>query len=231
MRSLFLFVLALAIGAPTLSAQPKWPKGTARVVGTIIDTDTGKPIMRTSVCRLVNLGVPYGEGQICASPDTTGRYVMDSLPEGVQALSISCDGITPFKGRWLRFDTLNVGPGEEARLDVHGPALTCDMTPFVIKRAVFRGHYRAGFEESRFGACADSITAWVNVTPAARKTGPKWPKPNGKYSATWFVEWEGVLRGPWRWRYGHMGVSNYELTVERVLKVRHPKAGDCEAGK
>lgn len=229
MRFITLTLAAVATISTPLDAQPKWPKGTARVVGTIVDSVSGKPILRTRVCRLVELGVPYGQGQVCASPDTTGRYVLDSLPDGAQALSISCDGITPFTGRRLRVDTLLVGAGEEARLDVHTPALTCDMRPFVIKRAVYRGHYRAGFEESRFETCDGSIGAWVTFTQAANSGGPKWPKPNDKYYPTFYVEWEGVLRGPWQ--YGHMGVSTYELTVERVIKVSRPKKADCGAEK
>lgn len=219
-----LAAITLAASSAALPAQSVWPRGTAQVRGIVIDSATGKAIVRAKICREVELGASYGRGVVCASPDSVGRYVLDSLPEGQQVVTVTCSSLRLI-GRRLRLDTLQVGVGEVGRLDVTTDAQGCDMRPFITRRGLFRGRYVVGFEESEFRPCGDSISAWARLGPAAMDSAPKWPKPNHKYYSRFYVEWEGTLRGPWT--YGHMGVASYEMAVERVRVVRNPKRSDC----
>jgi hypothetical protein len=225
LRFLFAVSAALVAIGTVLPAQPVWPRGTARVAGMVLDSATGRPIIRTRICREVDLNPPYGRGVLCASPDSTGRYVLDSLPDGRQVVTADCSGERILGGRRLRLDTLEVGSGMEARLDVSTSAAGCDMRPFTTRRGLFRGQYVTGFEESSFRACGDSVSAWVRFVGSATDSRAEWPKPNDKYYPSFYVEWEGTLRGPWH--YGHMGVARYEMEVERVRIVRRPSRSDC----
>jgi hypothetical protein len=208
-----LFALAVfLLTADRGEAQPVSSRGRARVVGIVVDSTTGRPIVRSRICR---------EGVVCASPDTTGDYVLDSLPAGIQALTATCSGLGE---RTLAHDTLVVAEGEEARFDVRTSGSRCNMRPFIVRRGVFEGHYTSGYEESRFRPCNDSIIAWAELSRAVIESGPEWPKVNG-YVRTYFVRWRGTLRGPWR--YGHMGVSAYEIRVDTILAVRRSGRSDC----
>ena len=106
-------VLAM-FSAAALPAQPVWPRGTARVSGVVLDSSTRRPIVRTKICREVDLSPPHGKGTVFTSPDSVGRYVLADLPEGQQAVSFVCTGDRKL-GCYLRFDTLIVGAGEEGR--------------------------------------------------------------------------------------------------------------------
>jgi len=214
---------ALAISG--LSAQPVYPRGTARVTGTVTDARTGRPILRAWICRKVELNAPYGHGMLCASPDSTGRYLLDSLPDGPQVVTVQCSGRMLLSGRLLRQDTLDLSPGEEARIDVLNDGLGCDMRPLTVRRGVFRGRYQSGFESSSFRPCGDSVTAWTEFSPAARDSGPKWPNLKGEGYPTYYVRWQGTRTGPWH--YGHLGGASYEMRVDRVLEVRRPRRWDC----
>jgi hypothetical protein len=209
---------AAALVPTALLAQPPFPHGRARVSGTVVDSATGRAIVRARVCRELELGPPFGRGIRCASPDSLGRFTLDSLPEGRQVVTVTCTGRRVLDVRLLRADTLEIGPGEVARVDVRTGAAGCDMRPFVERRGEFAGRYTFGFEESRFTPCGDTLSAWVTFAPSANDTAIRWPAPNDKYYPSYFVRWVGTLRGPWH--YGHLGVSPYEFVVERVLEVR-----------
>jgi len=84
-------------------------------------------------------------------------------------------------GRTLAQDTLEVGDGRERRLDVRTDAAGCDMRPFIVRRGLFVGHYTFGFERSSFIVCGDSLSAWAEFSPAATRSGQRWPKPNDRY--------------------------------------------------
>lgn len=62
-------VLAM-FSAAALPAQPVWPRGTARVSGVVLDSSTRRPIVRTKICREVDLSPPHGKGTVCTSPDS-----------------------------------------------------------------------------------------------------------------------------------------------------------------
>jgi hypothetical protein len=220
LRRLLIAAAALVMTASALPAQTIGPPQSARVVGTVLDSSSGRPIVRSWIC--LDLAANPGLGAlICTSPDTTGRYVLDGLPEGRQVVRIVCSGWSLFGGPALRIDTLEVGAGLEGRLDVSTDAASCDMRPYHIVRGLFRGHYSGGYE-SRFRACGDSVVASVRFARDALDNAPQWPKPNYR---PLYVEWEGTLRGPWDNSQGQD--PPYEFRVERVRLVRHSRDSDC----
>ena len=218
-------VLAMAfIGGNACDAQPVFPRGTSRIIGTVADSlDT--PIIRTRICREVVLNRPYGTGILCASPDTSGHYILDNLPAGVQVVKATCSGRTILSGKLLAEDTLVLADGEARRFDVRASSAGCDMRAFSVRRGIYEGHYTFGFEESRFQSCKDSISAWVDFAPDVSKSPPRWPKLNDAYYPTFFVRWRGTVRGPWH--FGHLGVSDYQIVVDSILMVRLPSRTDC----
>ncbi len=217
-----LFALAIfASAADRGEAQPVSSLGRARVVGIVVDSTTGRSIIRSRICGEVELEPPYGRAVRCASPDTTGRYVLDSLPPGIQVLTATCSGLGE---RTLAHDTLVVAEGEEGRFDIRTSGSRCNMRPFIVRRGVFEGHFASGYEESAFRPCNDSISAWAELPRVVIESGPDWPKPT-EYNPRYFVRWRGTLRGPWH--YGHMGVSSYEVRVDSILAVRRPHRSDC----
>jgi hypothetical protein len=214
----------LFIGGNACDAQPVFPRGKARIIGTVADS-AGNPIIRAYVCREVILNQPYGTGTLCASPDTSGHYILDNLPAGVQVVRATCSGRKIFSGKLLAEDTLVVADGEERRFDVRGSSAGCDTRPFSVRRGTFEGHYSYGFEESRFQPCKDSISAWADFAPDVSKSPPRWPKLNDPYYPTFFVRWRGTVRGPWH--FGHLGASDYQILVDSILTVRLPSRTDC----
>jgi hypothetical protein len=203
-----------------LAGQPVFPRGSAQIVGTVVDSSTGRAIIRTRICREVDLRAPYGRGIRCATPDSLGRFSLDSLPEDRQVVTVTCSGERILDVRLLRQDTITLGPGAVTRIDVRTDAAECDMRPFIERRGEFTGYYRFGFEESAFTPCGESVSAWVTFGPQAAERHVVWPKQNDPYYPSYFVRWTGTLRGPWH--YGHLGVSQYEVVVDRILEVRHP---------
>ena len=220
-RTFLVAATAAAVLAPlVLGAQIPFPRGRAQIRGTVRDSLTGQPIVRTRVCSEVELPTPYGRGVLCASPDSLGGYVLDSLPAGRRVVTATCAGRKLLGGRLLRQDTVALGETDAVRLDVPADTTGCDMRPFVERHGEFSGYYRSGFEESRFSPCGAPASAWVEFGPRASAQRIRWPKPNDRYYPTYFVRWVGTLRGPWQ--YGHLGVSPYEFVVDSVLAVRRP---------
>jgi hypothetical protein len=212
----------LLVTAGRGEAQSIAARGRARVVGTVVDSATGRPIIRTSICAVVDLGPPDGRVNLCARPDTAGRYVLDSLPAGRLTLSASCSGL---RSSPLAQGTLEVVEGEQTRFDVRTSAAGCDMRPFIVRRGLFEGRFTSGFEESTFRPCNDTIRAWAELSWKVVESGPKWPIIKGNDDRPYFVRWRGTLRGPWR--YGHMGGWSYEISVDSILGIRRPRRSDC----
>lgn len=216
-------LLVAALLPPAAGSQSPAPSGRARVVGSVVDSATLRPIVRTQICAEIPDGA-YGRRR-CATPDTSGRYVLDSLPVGRRVVTFNCTVRSSYYGRLLRADTLNLQNDAIARIDVRVAAEDCDMQPFIQRHGVFAGHWTSGFEESRFIACGDTVSGWLDFRPGAVEKEMKWPEQNDRSYPTYFVRFEGVFRGPWH--YGHMGVSRYEYDGERLLEVRAANPANC----
>jgi len=118
----------------------------------------------------------------------------------------------------------------------------CDPRPVRRVSGTFSGHYTPGFESSKFVPCpssewfipADSLDAypydarraWVRWS-VGRMRELKWPKaPRDPYgNSRYYVRWRGTVVGPGR--YGHLGVSAFELQVDSVAELRAPGPQDC----
>jgi hypothetical protein len=100
---------------------------------------------------------------------------------------------------------------------------------------VYSGEWESGFESSVFQGCNGTAPrkVWLTLAPGAAR-GVEWPGTVGA-SATrrYFVRVRGILRGPVVDRrrvgggYGHLGGSDYELYVTRVLEVKPPGEPSC----
>ena len=116
----------------------------------------------------------------------------------------------------------------------------CDGRPVRRVTGEWRGYYTFGFESSDFVPCtadrwtvaSDSIapnqgvTAWVTLSdraaqhfdaPPVAETPPGYPR--------YFVRWRGTVTGPDR--YGHMGLADFEIEVDKILEIRAPGPNDC----
>ncbi len=116
-------------------------------------------------------------------------------------------------------------------------ARAADTAPTATDSAKeYRGEWESGFETSEFHGCDGTLPAsvWLTFAPGARAS-IAWPSNNvgGAVSTmTYYVRVMGVLRGPAERRrygagYGHLGGSNYELYVTRVLEARPPGERNC----
>ena len=116
----------------------------------------------------------------------------------------------------------------------------CDPRPRRRVAGTFAGHYSYGFEHSRFMPCprddwsipSDTLAlfhrqgASVRWSDSLELDEAEWPEPVLKDGhPRVFVQWQGTVEGPGH--YGHMGMSSFELTVDRVLAVRLPSPDDC----
>jgi hypothetical protein len=198
----------------------------ASLKATVTDSLSGKPLLRIGIWNIRRLG-PQNSGMRFANSDTSGVVRLDSLPAGVeQFFQVMCD---QGRLRSKQLDSLFVvlAAGELRHWIVRTSGAGCDQRPFTVRSGVFEGRWRVGFEESRFVPC-DSVlpSAWMEFAPGAQKAPDvRWPKNLDKYYPEVFVRVEGQLVGPWR--YGHMGVSDYQLTVNRTLTVRRPSKTRC----
>lgn len=206
-------------------AQAVSPSDTgAAVGGTVRERGTGKPVLRISVCSLRSQAPTFYS---CFTAETTGVYELAGLPTGRQQLRVSC--ITETFVKLLDTLTIDVRPSQRQRQDFAVDIRGCDPRPFTVVRGDFRGHFSEGFEESRFVPCGDSTrSAWVTFAPAARppNVAPDWPAvPAVNGSRRWLVHWHGTLTGPSR--YGHFGVSPYQIRVDRITEIGAPSTDDC----
>lgn len=99
----------------------------------------------------------------------------------------------------------------------------------------YTGEWETGFETSVFRGCNGSMPAkvWVSLAPGA-SANARWSD-NTRAAAntrTYYVRVRGILRGPASHRrlgdgFGHLGGSDYELYVTRVLEVKPPGEPNC----
>lgn len=99
----------------------------------------------------------------------------------------------------------------------------------------YTGEWETGFETSVFRGCNGSTPAkvWVRLAPGASESA-RWSDNTGAAAntRTYYVRVRGILRGPASHRkigdgYGHLGGSDYELYVTRVLEVEPPGEPNC----
>ena len=228
----------LAIPAPSAA---QGPGGTATLEGTARDAASGRGLLRGYVCTSVATSRIMSRA-MCAPVDSTGAYRLDSLPEGKLLFGVSCEMRGRF-GRALATDSIDVAHGARVRRDWIVDASGCDARPLRRVAGTFRGFWTPGFESSEFVPCGsdawfvpgdslrtepyDERRAWAWLREGSIPEDFEWPAATEDRfgNPTFYVHWRGTIVGPGR--YGHMGVSPFEIQVDSVIELRAPRAGDC----
>lgn len=202
---------------------------TVAIIGTVLDS-SGRPAPRTTIC--------IGR---CAQVDSTGHYVIDRVLRGKYRVGISCTrrrrSIQPLS---LLDDSLNLADAGAHQIDWRVSTTGCDGRPIIRRTGEWRGYFTSGFEESGFVPCrsdrwtlpSDSIAAnagvgaWVEMPERVwrRIHWPTVPEVQAGYPR-YYVRWRGAVVGPGI--YGHGGISDFLLAVDKVFEIRAPRPGDC----
>lgn len=66
---------------------------------------------------------------------------------------------------------------------------------------------------------------WSDLSVMDQVDWPDIPTPLGSPEPTYFARFRGTVSGPSR--YGHMGMSAFQLEVDSILELRRPTAADC----
>jgi hypothetical protein len=219
----FVALMVVGISARSASAQ----NGGA-LEGVVVDSATGRPLVGAKVAVW-----PGRSGR--ERTDSLGRYRLDRIGFPETVLELNCPSRT-LLGKGLLTQRLRVPLGRTTRRDWRVDATLCDEPEPFERRGELAGRWLAGFEESSFTPCVDSVftkfplhlfeeglapvSAWATLGDDVIPRGTRWPEPMvriGNYPA-YFVRWTGVFRGPGT--YGHMGASSYEFVVERLGELR-----------
>jgi hypothetical protein len=233
-------VAALTCVVASVAAQPPGPRS-ASLEGVVHDSATGLAPQKTWVCANIRHSRTSGEYR-CASVDSGGAYRLDSLPTGGMRIDVGCESMRILELKLLTFDSIAFSPSTRSRRDWTVSRVGCDPRPIRRVTGIFRGHHTPGFESSEFVPCA--ADAWFipgdslgNRTYDDRRAWAEW-KPGVMERLTWprlardeygnsryYVRWRATVIGPGR--YGHMGISPFEIRVDSVLELRAPGATDC----
>ena len=233
-RVVFALVSVLAFSA---ASRVIFAQSTGVLSATVFDSLTGKPI----VGARVTIWCPgcYGRWPT----DTAGHFRRGSLPPGQFRLEFHCPSVTPLGAEILHRDVV-ISPNRETVVNVRVPFATCVEPKYSERTGIFRGYWTSGFEESRFFPCADTLlgvsapllpgrrigqpSAWADLSSSAWPRSLKGPRgaPVDEYgNPTLFVTWHGVLKGPGS--YGHLGVSEYSMVVDRVIAIKAKGPANC----
>jgi hypothetical protein len=208
--------LSLAMGEVVHAQAAARP--TATFEAEVVDSQTGQPIRRVTLWGTKD----SGDSRYYAAAATSGTVRVEGVVPGEPVLfSVQCGLHRRFQGRLLDSMTTMLRPGQSRHWSVRTSAAGCDQRPFTDSVGVFTGLWRTGFEQSEFTFCDSAFgDAWADRDPGATEApGLEWPDlKENEYERKVYIRVEGRLLGPWR--YGHMGGSEFSLTITRVLEVR-----------
>jgi hypothetical protein len=234
-------IVALLVLGTAHGLHGQRPTGPAALEGTVMHSVAGQAISRAVVC--VSLPVERTHYPRCGAIDqSSGRYRVDSLPEGRWRVGVNCATMNIF-AHSMASDSIAFKDSAAVRRDWMVTTDGCDPRPLRRIPGTFRGYWTPGFESSEFIPCAadawflpgdslrtrnyDERRAWAVLRRGSVPEGFVWPKGRrDRYgNPRYYVEWRGEVVGPGH--YGHMGVSAFEINVDSVLTVRAPRRGDC----
>jgi hypothetical protein len=205
----------------------------AVIRGRITHRLTGAPLVGAKVAVI---GLDGGR----SLTDSLGQYRLILDRSGMGWLEINCPSNTGL-GPMISIDTrVAAQANRELVLNMAVTTEACTEPPPSAIYGVFRGRYTAGFEHISFEPCLGSTKqplwrgphsapgAWVDFSDAAlAQLNASWPKlKDPAEEPTYYAEFRGLLRGPGR--FGHMGVSNYQVEVDSLIAFRLAASGDCE---
>jgi hypothetical protein len=229
MRALFTFIL---LTLPASGAQQVSAPGQTNVHVHVIDSVSGRPVSRVGVQAEGWAGIAW--------TDSSGNFKMRRVPV-VSELRVRCPTSRRFAGRIVRRQRLVLSAERDTQIVIRLPVTECAEPPIRTISGEFSGHYTTGYESSDFRPCnglpvegkvyGDSLDdAWVEFSSRVDVMKMKWPKfPDTVSYPTVYARWVGTLTGPGA--YGHLGVSTYQLLVDRILEIRKPKRGDCDRAR
>lgn len=242
LRLLTTIALTTAAVATPLGAQAGTAPLVGRLAGVVLDTATGGPVRRASICTMAKVDRPLLAWR-CSAVDTLGQYRLDNLPLGPRRVSLSCETID-WREKLLASDSVALVDSSLVRRDWTVSTTGCDKRPLRRVTGTFRGYYRPGFESSEFVPCEsdawfvpgdslgsypyDARRAWAEF-PRGFMQKVEWPiTTRDRYgNPRYYVRWHGTVVGPGR--YGHMGVSPFEIAVDTLFVLREPTPFDCRA--
>jgi hypothetical protein len=212
-------------------------------MGTLLDSATRRPLTRGGACVWLTAS-PHAPPMRCVPADSaTGVFRLAGLQPGEYTLRLQCVSLT-LPGSVLDHVSVEITRAEPVRREFSVNTATCDKRPRRVITGTFRGHYSAGFEESRFTPCpadrwfipSDSVgtrfvrrgEAWVTWrTPPGRRPPVAWPEVERDRHGgrKYYVRFSGTVTGPGS--YGHIGIAPFLMTVDSVLEARTPAPNDC----
>lgn len=232
----FLVAVLLSLGASPATAQrPPWLGETylkPAVYGRLRDSVSGEP------ARGVRIVV---EGRVgYSASDSLGYYLLFDLPPGEQRVRFLCPSRSLVAVAVVATRTVRVEPRTDSLANFTLPVSSCEDPPLRSVRGDFAGLYTEGFESSVFVPCRPFVDlrgttlegvrqrAWLTLSEGARRTArlldwPDVPAPRGY--RTYYLRVRGTLEGPGN--YGHLGMSTFGLTVDRILEIRAEPPGSC----
>ena len=216
---LYLLVLTMLSGAQPVFAQ------LAVVRGTISDSATGRSIAGAFIAAVRS----ERAGRERSGVD--GRYVLDRIPPGVTELEFHCPSGT-LLGWPVEVRPIQLRAGQDTVVNVRVSATACGEPPYSERKGVFRGRFSYGFESSSFAPCLDASLGLSQPRPTGVWFGERiWVRvdsviasrllemapnvaPDSMGNLSYFVRWQGVLKGPGTYR--HMGIAGYLMEVDTV---------------
>jgi hypothetical protein len=241
-----LWVLCGALCSTVAGAQSAPRFGTIFV--TVVDTSNAPPVRPFSVVTFVpsspgNRDIFKDAPSVEVSP---GRFRIDSVPQDPAGIVVMCPTIKMFAMAATRAEVhLSVRAGETLYTTIKVNHAGCDPRPIRSEYRVFTGFYTSAFEESSFVPCGndnwmtagDSLAmqkweprAWVKWTNAGYGTIPSvtlTPKTrkDSYGQPQLYARLRGTMKGPGH--YGHMGISEFEFTVDSVLAMSATAPKSC----
>lgn len=242
-----MYLAAAFFSMPIGTSQAQYPSASevGRIVGTVLDSASGRPIVRARVgASRSRAGAQY--------TDSSGRFSIQWVRPGVVDFQLLCPRRI-LRGRMLLEKPLRVFANDSVIVRLLVDESVCEEPPYRAVRGQVRGSFSSGFEISALRMCADSalgipggpttdplkedpwsdLRAWVKFSPEALANwnrdrsvfaGDSTRSQASSENGSLFVRFEGVLRGPGR--FGHLGGSPYEFTVEKTL---YRGVGDASA--
>ena len=235
------FAIAASLGGLPGAIGAQAPVAETAVVEGVVRDMAGSPMQKSLVCADIPRGPSWLTSR-CSRTDSAGTYRVDSIAPGRRRVSVFCETVRGLGSKHVASDSIDVDGGATVRRDWAVSRVGCDPRTIRHVRGIFRGHYTPGFESSEFVPCAadgwfapgDSLDwypfnnrrAWVEWAPGFNQR-LKWPTaPRDKHGySPLYVRWRGTIVGPGR--YGHMGVSAFEMSVDSVMELRAPAKRDC----
>ena len=214
--------MTLVLASASISAQTVGSvRGTIRYA-------SGAPLAGATVITTVS------ERLRDARSDSLGRFQLDKVPAGSLTIEVLC----PNRDLGVAVpvavhQVLLIQAGRVADVPLTVARDGCTPIPPRDTHVHWKGWYAFAFENSSFRPCASDTVArellgyghpigrraWVMWAPTVwRRPGLAKFRPDTATGGVFgFVEWSGVLHGPAP--AGHMGISNYLLTVDSVFDI------------